>query len=369
MNNRVHPVRLSQDRSRVSPARYLVQRWHIRYHSVVLAVTLSCSFLYIAALLSSPTSTHDSTSWKLLLGYVILSLLDAFYRFIHIVRLQAFLTRYGEGETNELPHPRLRIFDILSHASSGTFVLSCWITHLAFPFQSCPDADYKLICNALHVISLIFLIWVSMAIGTVIAGMFYCFHRILYTERSRWMREEQIPNQQVLAGGELWRIAFVHGARTQYEESMARRRELIASLPESFEPPIDGDVCGVCLDDANTDLTWRILPCGHRFHSQCVDPWLLRPEGACPSCRKDPAAAINSSVPPDGRQEVDTLPSSQTSLAVAAEGPLPPDAAASAPASSEIQAVTEPAELPRDQNDSGNRVTAGLADTERESSA
>lgn len=126
--------------------------------------------------------------------------------------------------------------------------------------------ESQLICNALHVISLIFLIWVSMAIGTVIAGMLVALLLSLpprslrvkgftasiasFTRRgqdgcgksryriSRFRLVMQtllhLRCWQVLAGGELWRIAFVHGARTQYEESMARRRELIASLPESF---------------------------------------------------------------------------------------------------------------------------------------
>jgi len=39
-------------------------------------------------------------------------------------------------------------------------------------------------------------------------------------------------------------------------------------------------------------VPWRLLPCGHRFHTVCVDGWLYRPDGACPTCRKDPVLAM-----------------------------------------------------------------------------
>ncbi len=39
-------------------------------------------------------------------------------------------------------------------------------------------------------------------------------------------------------------------------------------------------------------MPWRLLPCGHRFHAVCVDGWLYRPDGACPTCRKDPVLAM-----------------------------------------------------------------------------
>lgn len=41
------------------------------------------------------------------------------------------------------------------------------------------------------------------------------------------------------------------------------------------------DVCGICLDTLSEGSS---LPCNHRFHSLCVEPWLLK-KGTCPTCR------------------------------------------------------------------------------------
>lgn len=43
------------------------------------------------------------------------------------------------------------------------------------------------------------------------------------------------------------------------------------------------DPCAICLDDLRTTKRARQLPCGHIFHSQCVDPWVLH-RLTCPLC-------------------------------------------------------------------------------------
>jgi len=37
-------------------------------------------------------------------------------------------------------------------------------------------------------------------------------------------------------------------------------------------------LCAICFE-SETQLEWRLLPCGHRFHPGCVDEWLKK-EGA-----------------------------------------------------------------------------------------
>jgi hypothetical protein len=40
--------------------------------------------------------------------------------------------------------------------------------------------------------------------------------------------------------------------------------------------------CSVCTDDFVRGEDTRVLPCGHKFHPNCIDPWLLNVSGTCP---------------------------------------------------------------------------------------
>ncbi|RYP56025.1 hypothetical protein DL771_012189 [Monosporascus sp. 5C6A] len=52
----------------------------------------------------------------------------------------------------------------------------------------------------------------------------------------------------------------------------------------------DGDEhvgCSICTEDFTVGEDVRVLPCDHKFHPQCVDPWLINVSGTCPLCRLD----------------------------------------------------------------------------------
>jgi hypothetical protein len=40
--------------------------------------------------------------------------------------------------------------------------------------------------------------------------------------------------------------------------------------------------CSICTDDFEKGQDLRVLPCNHKFHPECVDPWLLNVSGTCP---------------------------------------------------------------------------------------
>lgn len=40
--------------------------------------------------------------------------------------------------------------------------------------------------------------------------------------------------------------------------------------------------CSICTDDFELGQDIRVLPCNHKFHPACVDPWLLNVSGTCP---------------------------------------------------------------------------------------
>ena len=43
-----------------------------------------------------------------------------------------------------------------------------------------------------------------------------------------------------------------------------------------------GLACSVCTDDFVKGQDIRVLPCKHKFHPECIDPWLLNVSGTCP---------------------------------------------------------------------------------------
>ncbi|RKP12838.1 hypothetical protein BJ684DRAFT_10931 [Piptocephalis cylindrospora] len=53
-------------------------------------------------------------------------------------------------------------------------------------------------------------------------------------------------------------------------------------------------VCSICLDDFQVEEELRLLPCGHRFHSMCIDPWLLQKSSCCPLCKRDFSRDMNN---------------------------------------------------------------------------
>lgn len=61
--------------------------------------------------------------------------------------------------------------------------------------------------------------------------------------------------------------------------------------PQPIENPIadaeNGLACSVCTDDFAKGQDVRVLPCNHKFHPDCIDPWLLNVSGTCPLCRVD----------------------------------------------------------------------------------
>lgn len=51
---------------------------------------------------------------------------------------------------------------------------------------------------------------------------------------------------------------------------------------EASNPVDDGLACSVCTDDFIKGQDVRMLPCKHKFHPDCIDPWLLNVSGTCP---------------------------------------------------------------------------------------
>lgn len=59
----------------------------------------------------------------------------------------------------------------------------------------------------------------------------------------------------------------------------------------------DDSSCPICFDNFEDGQILRVLPCKHRFHAICVDPWLLNSSTHCPMCRVDLSLSQEEAVP------------------------------------------------------------------------
>ncbi|OMJ16896.1 Receptor homology region, transmembrane domain- and RING domain-containing protein 3 [Smittium culicis] len=73
------------------------------------------------------------------------------------------------------------------------------------------------------------------------------------------------------------------------------RRTLSDSCIETSNLDSDDDsllICPICLDDLEINSTVRMLPCGHKYHLECIDNWLLNKSPLCPYCKSDVRIAM-----------------------------------------------------------------------------
>ena len=68
--------------------------------------------------------------------------------------------------------------------------------------------------------------------------------------------------------------------------------EVFSSRDTGLESRVLQD-CGICLESFMDGDELIRLPCGHKFHSACLDPW-VRCCGDCPYCRR--GIVVNSNL-------------------------------------------------------------------------
>jgi hypothetical protein len=70
--------------------------------------------------------------------------------------------------------------------------------------------------------------------------------------------------------------------------------------------------CAICLDEFENKEMVRVLPCKHRFHEDCLIPWLTERHASCPLCKFDVMQYVlekegNKSDPVDKSNGVPTM--------------------------------------------------------------
>lgn len=176
-------------------------------------------------------------------------------------------------------------------------MVSCWITHAQFPLRPCKDmsSDGQLACTALHTISCSFVGWLSLTLFAIImSSSCSCMpmraQRLLFMQAQRLaqrahppaaMAEEQRAGgdytparalrTSALPGTSLHNLhnLSVSGPLFALQAPLRHRINQVLALPTTPEPPLDGDVCGVCLegDVAKVYVLVSLCPTIHSIHT------------------------------------------------------------------------------------------------------
>jgi hypothetical protein len=87
-----------------------------------------------------------------------------------------------------------------------------------------------------------------------------------------------------------------------YDDFKERRIQLLSTLDYALyaltleneprngrlrSPRSEGSVlCSICLDEGHDESPFKVLSCGHRFHSHCIHQWIKGDKPTCPECRE-----------------------------------------------------------------------------------
>lgn len=70
----------------------------------------------------------------------------------------------------------------------------------------------------------------------------------------------------------------------EHQEGIAPAQPVIAASATGKDSSSQDETlgCSICTEDFEKGQDLRVLPCDHKFHPECVDPWLLNVSGTCP---------------------------------------------------------------------------------------
>lgn len=107
-------------------------------------------------------------------------------------------------------------------------------------------------------------------------------------QRSAGQLKEELQRLQRFAEV---RLGFSGGSATrelnqQLRSGVAVQKTELVNAVLQARGGESGVSCVVCLVSYESGDKLRILPCGHRFHCDCVDKWLTKQSRTCPLCSK-----------------------------------------------------------------------------------
>jgi hypothetical protein len=231
--------------------------------------------------------SFDTKMDKLFISMVVFNSISSLFKaFDRIYAISMYFSGERVLDHSEFPSKRKGFNIVGKFAGFGGFIVICWLTNIAFNnFKGvqCGSLEpYNHACITLNIMLWDFIVGLLMIPGIIVlGGLFFALFLACRTCLSR-QRMHSLARTIDSASGA---IPFVGSV-------IANQRfagSFVDKLPISAEGP-EGDVCSVCTTAAKGEQ-WRVLPCNHKMHPECVDTW-LNDHGTCPVCRFDVRQAV-----------------------------------------------------------------------------
>ena len=178
-----------------------------------------------------------------------------------IVVIEEYYSTYLVNEAlSELDDPR-----ILASVSAGIKVLIALVALIV-----------AIVCVVVPLL-LAFSVW------------FMRYRRRAYETRNqevRWRNNSRRQNQDQQARPELIERILRRDSNTQRPLGAKLTQHLPIKTYSSLDKSLSGpESCAVCVYGFMDGDRLRLLPCGHYFHLNCIDEWLINHSDLCPLCK------------------------------------------------------------------------------------
>jgi hypothetical protein len=107
--------------------------------------------------------------------------------------------------------------------------------------------------------------------------------REMQTSSTTAVNDHDTASTQVAGSSELAQVAIQTPAEEHHSGIAPAQPAATGAMtgPDNASPD-EGLGCSICTEDFEKGQDLRVLPCDHKFHPECVDPWLLNVSGTCP---------------------------------------------------------------------------------------
>ena len=132
----------------------------------------------------------------------------------------------------------------------------------------------------------------------------------------RVQRQERLARQELIESILRQLQEMQIDLRSQVPLGEDNTRKLPTRKYRSGEEKIER--CAICVEDFVDGDILRVVPCGHSFHKECIDEWLINHSNVCPLCKFEVPRGDSDSprLPQEGRPLIVDEDSSTSSEAI-----------------------------------------------------